>query len=323
MLFSKRLLVLLTILVFATSFSAGPAFQGGQDRRFFPETGHWVEGEFLTFYNNTPNAARLLGYPLTDAYEHPQLPGLTIQHFQRARLELHPENVAGQQVEIAPLGNYMFDVNAAEPAGIAVNNAACRQFPVSKLSVCYAFLQFYDANNGADYFGEPVSDLVKVDGLLVQYFEKARMEWHPENPNGQHVILTDLGRLDFDQINGDTSLTGRSGNAPLVSPLTIKVHAFPERPLLAPDQQQTLYIVVLDQNAQPVENAQVSITLLLPSGQRQNVAPNGPTSADGFTTAVFPVDGLLPTDVVEVQVTATLLNGGPKNATVTHFRAWW
>jgi hypothetical protein len=58
----------MTILVLLTSLSAAPALQAGEGRRFFPETYHWVEGEFLDFYNNTPNPARLLGYPITDAF---------------------------------------------------------------------------------------------------------------------------------------------------------------------------------------------------------------------------------------------------------------
>ena len=311
-------------MVLLTSLSAAPTLQAGEGRRFFPETNHWVEGEFLTFYNNTPNAARLLGYPLTEAFEHPQIPGLTIQHFQRARLEYHSDHPAGQRVQLATLGRFFYDSSRATPYGVSLNNNACRQFATSGLSVCYAFLQFYDANQGATYFGEPISDLVMVDGRLVQYFVNARMEWHPENPSGQHVILTDLGRLDFDKISGDPTITDSDGvTAPLISPLTIKVHAFPEHPLLAPGESQTLYIVVLDQNKQPVEDAQVSIALILPDNQTQNLVPQGPTNSDGFTIVTFPLDSLEPTDTVEVRVTASLLNGGPKSTTVARFRAWW
>ena len=47
---------------------------------------------------------------------------------------------------------------------------------------------------GEAYFGEPISPMeVMPNGRLVQYFERARMEWWPEKPTGMRVVLTDVG----------------------------------------------------------------------------------------------------------------------------------
>ena len=38
------------------------------DSLYFPETGHWVTGDFLTKYQAIPNPTTLYGNPLTEAF---------------------------------------------------------------------------------------------------------------------------------------------------------------------------------------------------------------------------------------------------------------
>jgi hypothetical protein len=42
-------------------------------------------------------------------------------------------------------------------------------------------------------FGYPISEPFESGGILVQYFERSRFEYHPELPNGSRVLLTRLG----------------------------------------------------------------------------------------------------------------------------------
>jgi len=57
-----------------------------------------------------------------------------------------------------------------------------------------AFLAFWQANGGLEILGLPVSQAFVDDrGLLVQYYERAIMEWHPENEAKYQVLLTLLG----------------------------------------------------------------------------------------------------------------------------------
>ena len=243
----KFLLVVLAFIIVLSGYSAVPVRAYQQDGRFFAETGHWVRDEFLSFYESAPDPLLLFGYPITEAMPHPMRQGVEIQYFQRARMELDPSQPPNQQVNIAPLGEWLYDITQrGDATNFATNTGACRYFPANGKNVCYAFLQFYDNHNGKTYFGEPISEVEVLEGRLVQYFEYARMEWRPEMPAGQRVALTDVGRLDFDRTIGNIRLMGASDNLPVVSLTSIQVRAFAARPLIAAGQQQTIFAVVQD-----------------------------------------------------------------------------
>jgi hypothetical protein len=58
------------------------------------------------------------------------------------------------------------------------------------------FLNYWRENGGVLVFGYPISEEIIEDGRVVQYFERARFEYHPENigTDGQ-IQLSLLGRL--------------------------------------------------------------------------------------------------------------------------------
>jgi peptidoglycan/xylan/chitin deacetylase (PgdA/CDA1 family) len=67
-------------------------------------------------------------------------------------------------------------------------------FPVTGHHVAEPFLSTWRANGGLPIFGYPLSELIEVDGMQVQYFERARFELHPENAGTEYeVLLTLLG----------------------------------------------------------------------------------------------------------------------------------
>ena len=53
------------------------------------------------------------------------------------------------------------------------------------------FQVFYDANGGLAIFGNPITEQLTEDGLIVQYFERARLELHPDGA----MTLARLGAL--------------------------------------------------------------------------------------------------------------------------------
>ncbi len=58
------------------------------------------------------------------------------------------------------------------------------------------FLTFWRQNGGLLIFGYPISGELVEDGRIVQYFERARFEYHPENyGSDDQVMLTLLGRV--------------------------------------------------------------------------------------------------------------------------------
>ena len=57
------------------------------------------------------------------------------------------------------------------------------------------FLHFYEAYGGAANLGQPLSGEISAEGWQVQYFEKGRLEYHPENEPAYQVTVGWLGEL--------------------------------------------------------------------------------------------------------------------------------
>ncbi|HET8627619.1 MAG TPA: hypothetical protein VFL91_09380, partial [Thermomicrobiales bacterium] len=47
-------------------------------------------------------------------------------------------------------------------------------------SVAAPFRDYFDRNGGMPIFGMPLTDAITENGRTVQYFERERLEWHPE-----------------------------------------------------------------------------------------------------------------------------------------------
>lgn len=124
---------------------------------YFPETGHNLEGPFLEFWR--ANGGRFIfGDPITEMTN----TGMPMQYFQKARLELHPDN----QVKLGLLGSELF-----EDKGFT---------PILELPNTPKFSRFYNKRGGPDIFGYPISPLLDEEGRLAQYFQRAKFEYHPE-----------------------------------------------------------------------------------------------------------------------------------------------
>ena len=90
-------------------------------------------------------------------------------------------------------------VSAARPAGAAAE----RCFPETGKCVGGRFLDYWLANGGLPQQGYPITDefdeVNPADGnpYKTQYFERARFEYHPENPPPYDVLLGLLGREQY------------------------------------------------------------------------------------------------------------------------------
>lgn len=309
-------LIALIILGLIVGLPTG-AFAQATDPLYFEETGHSIKGEFLKFYLSAGDSLLLFGYPVTDEFVDP-INGQRSQYFQRARFDL-VDTPAGQRIQLAPLGEILYQTGAPE-VPLTKSSPVCRSFSQTKHTVCYAFLQFYDLNNGSVYFGNPVSELEEEDNRYVQYFENVRMEWRPELPSGQRVALSDLGRIYYDYRIGLQDLTRPQGTNISNLPRTIQANAFVNYALIPANSDQDLYVIVQDQTLQPVEGASVSVTILQPDGQQELFrAPF--TNYDGISKLTFKVKDLPVREVVEVEVTVEYQ--AQISETSTWFRIWW
>jgi hypothetical protein len=308
------LLVALLLLLTASS----PTFAQKTDSLFFPETGHWVSGDFLAFYKSAADPLLVYGSPLTDSFQDP-LSGVTVQYFQRARFEQHTDAASGQRIQLSPLGSLLYQPGT--PVNLAIDKNACRYFPVQKHYVCYAFLGFFDSHGGVAQFGNPVSEIEQQDQVYIQYFERARLEWHSELASGQRVTLADLGRMYFDQNVGDASLLEPAASSDLPATLLeLHAHAFVARAVVSPNEKQTLSVIVLDQYLRAVPQANVAVTVHFPlGGEERYRLPL--TDQYGMAQLQFDV-GKQPSNrivVLDVEVTQSGLSA----QVGTWFRIWW
>jgi peptidoglycan/xylan/chitin deacetylase (PgdA/CDA1 family) len=60
-------------------------------------------------------------------------------------------------------------------------------------SVQHGFWDYYRTNGRINLLGYPITDEFEENGLAVQYFQRARLEWHTDVPGGGQVLLGLVG----------------------------------------------------------------------------------------------------------------------------------
>ena len=315
---SRILFFFITLILIAGLATSGKAQTTDNWVDF--NTGHTVSGPFYNQYYSLKDPLDIYGLPITDEFEGMSSNGITtVQYFTKARFDLAKDINGNDQVTVANLGELMYP-GPGPLAPVPTDGPTCRFFSTTGKSVCYAFLQFYDANNGAVNFGNPISDLEVREGRYVQYFEKVRMEWQPERESDSHVVLTDLGKRYFDLAVNDPPLLNPAGSAAPGEPRNPKAFAFVARALISANQQQTVYVVVYDMYRKPVANAQVWVYVKTTDGGITAYrAPD--TNSDGISVLSFPVGDLTPNQVVELQI--QVMAAGESASAQSWFRVWY
>ncbi len=314
---AKRVGLGIVLLIIIATFCQ-PVSADSSTSRWFPITRHFVQGDFLDFYQNAPDPLTLFGYPITEAFT--DQTGRLTQYFQRARFDLVMTE-KGPTVILAKLGWMLYDENG-KPPGFLEDPLSCRLFPSTGKNVCYTFLQFYDSYHGEIYFGEPISGAELRDGRIVQYFEKARMEYLKNLPEGHRVILTKLGDQAADiYLPQPKEYPGAiPGGAPQIE--TLAARAFVSQALVARGMKQTVFLIVNDQDLRPVRGAEASVTVVKPNGAKFIFRPRAVTDANGILKfeVLVPTD-LAPRQAVIMDITAEIQ--GMKTKTATWFRLWY
>jgi hypothetical protein len=312
-----RVVVILALLLVAMSIGVETTAAQSEAARYFPETGHWVSGDFLLAYEKASDPIKIYGYPITAVIDNPTT-NRKVQYFQRAHFELHPENPPELRVQMTHLGEIMYKSGNALP--VPQNHPACRHFPETNRQVCYAFLDFFDNHGGIKQFGYPISDIELRSERMVQCFQMACYEWHPELPSGQKVTLMDLGRMYFEaRKENPRELLPDSENYIPKTILNLKVRAFPEKAVISRDNEQTIHVIVQDQNLLPISNAQVVLTVQPKKGEEETYVMPA-TDGNGITSLSFKIQqngfGI-------VKVTVSVSYDIFEQQTRTSYRLWW
>ncbi|RPJ50876.1 MAG: hypothetical protein EHM21_04020 [Chloroflexi bacterium] len=313
----RRVLYVLFIVLFLFSCDIGAEAQES-DTETFPN-GLTVSGEFLKLYRSVDDPERLFGMPYTSVFIDPFPPGKQVQYFDRVRMEYDPTQPEGQRIALAELGKFAHsESEPGQPIPSAPN--MCRT--VNGKSVCYAFRDLYD-RYGERIFGLPITEAeYDKNGRFVQYFTRGRMEWRVEMPPGKRVVLTELGKIDFEKRIANPRFKDPNEQR-LQTSIEPKLYAFVARPLLANGNKQSVFALLYDQYDRPIEGAKITVTLRPPAGAAP--IPNPPsqtTNKDGYASVEFPVANIQPNQPVDVIIEAQMENLPEAEAT-TWFRVWW
>ncbi|HYO50783.1 MAG TPA: prolyl oligopeptidase family serine peptidase [Chloroflexia bacterium] len=219
---TRRLYIMALSLLLAVTFSGGVANQqanaaatpksavrlsGGE--KCFKDTGKCMHGIFLGYWQDKGGLAQF-GYPITDELTEE---GRTVQYTERARFEWHPQfRDTPNEVLLSLLGTQLV-------AGR--NEAAFRRVPAPASGVYFAqtghtlkepFLSYWQSRGGLPVYGYPVSEAFDekspTDGKTyqVQYFERNRLEYHPEaKGTPSEIQLGLLGREFYKRIYGNAA----------------------------------------------------------------------------------------------------------------------
>jgi hypothetical protein len=173
---------------------------------FYPETMHNLGGVFRGYWQAKGGLAQF-GYPKTEVFREVNPSDgkiYPVQYFERNRFEWHAENTGTQyEVLLGLLGNQLTEVRRAagetpfKPAENA-NQPGGAYFPETRHNLSNLFRGYWEQNGGLAIYGYPVSESFEEvnpdDGhtYTVQYFERNRFEYHPENKGTKYEVLLGL-----------------------------------------------------------------------------------------------------------------------------------
>jgi plastocyanin len=188
-----------SLLPFANFVEPIRAFADLPDHRFFAATGHSLNFGFKSYWEQNGGLAQF-GYPISEEFLERGADGAvrTVQYFERARFEYHYDlGTVPYAVQLGMLGREMTAGRTTEPAFLPVSASTTPDgqfFAATGHTLSGPFAAYWQAGGGLPTFGYPISESLQENGAdgtphMVQYFERYRLEFHPETNS------VELGRL--------------------------------------------------------------------------------------------------------------------------------
>lgn len=290
-----------------------------EPENYFSETGFFVRGPFLEFYNSR-GGYRTFGYPRSRLYYDAGL-GLWVQYFDNVRMEWHPSNPAPYKVQLGLLGEEAGMRMPPIPSNqIPIGNPLRRYFPETGHVVSFAFLTFYNDNGGLDIFGYPITEPFMENSHIVQYFQRVRVEWHPERSPSDRAVFGDLGTQFLHRVPPEALLPEPAPPNPSVSSDVARVTAYVRSVITGREGSQTVFVCMVDRSRQPVEGATAAVAVHFPSGTVTYTA--GPSDHRGIASVEFAFHSLPVGRKILIDVTVDL-PGGRTLTTGTFFVPWY
>jgi len=314
----RRFTFLFLIAIFLVTIPTSSHAQS-IDSEFIGNPGKWVSGPFLTYYHRTQNPEILFGDPISIEFTDP-ITNYRVQYFQKARFEIDLSNPS-DVVHSAPLGELTLVEGEFSDAAIGYDPSVCQRFGNGK-EICYAFREFYQSQNGAFFLGQPISNtLINKAGFLVQYFENALLEWHPEKKSGERVVVADLGSQYYSEIVGDPQFLKTDPDT-LPEQITRLpfVNVFVSSAIIPANSTQRVYVVVYDQYQLPISGAMVGVNVTLPDGS-ESFYRLPETNAAGISILDLSIGAMNPQELIKIDAKASFENNTKTGS--SWFRIWW
>jgi hypothetical protein len=204
---SLAILLLVTAAIIPTS----NLFQSAHADTAFPQTGYSIWGPFEAYWQ-THGGVEQFGLPRTSVY--PAGSTYDAQWFERAVFTYDPSKPDPYKVELNLLGSQITASRAAEaPFKPAQPMRDATYFQQTSHNLSGKLLSFWQSTGGLAIYGYPISEPFteknKSDGknYLVQYFERNRLELHPEAAGTKYEVqLGLLGSELLDAQGGPTAI---------------------------------------------------------------------------------------------------------------------
>lgn len=228
----RRTLALLSLLLLVT-FMPGivparaastprPAVRLSGGEKCFKETGRCLHGIFLGYWQARGGLAQF-GLPITDELMED---GRTVQYTERARFEWHADlRDSPSEVLLSLLGAQLATGRNDAPFRRAAAPPSGTYFSQTGHTLAEPFLSFWQRNGGLPVYGYPISEAFDeksaTDGKLykVQYFQRNRLEYHPEARGTVFEIqLGLLGKEFYKRVYGNAA-------PPAPSPYPVSIDA--------------------------------------------------------------------------------------------------
>jgi uncharacterized protein YvpB len=145
---------------------------------------HWLNSGGLTRY----------GVPLGPATLQREK---VSQYFERARMEYDLNKSHDQPIALGLLGTELtknrLEEKAFQPVSSITDTQEVRFFPQTNHSIMLGFKAYWEQNGELAALGYPLSQEFTENGITVQYFERVRLEYHPNNPDPYKILIGRLG----------------------------------------------------------------------------------------------------------------------------------
>ena len=196
-----RLLVLVPLLsALISQLVQAPDAKPGQSWCFptVPGIEDCINDAFQAYWERNGGLA-VFGYPTSPALPEETESGLrTVQHFERYRIELHPEATTPYTIQLGRIGADRLAQLRRTAPGPQAGRPDCSFFPETNLTLCEPFLSYWQtqgldlgdpgisARESLALFGLPLTEPAletnsSGDQVLTQWFERARLEQHGAN----------------------------------------------------------------------------------------------------------------------------------------------